>query len=765
MKGFRQCAAALLAAVCLNAPAQAVTLSIRLPLPIQPESPDLILNLVPSSPNVQLIAPGLIFPEISTDSSTQAVISGEVVPEAPADPGAVPETPEVVTPETPPDPGAVPETPGEVTPEAPADPGAVPETPGEVTPETPADPGAVPEIPGEVTPETPTDPGAVPEIPGEVTPETPTDPGAVPEIPGEVTPETPADPGTLPEIPPAEEVVSPAVVLSVTCSEPILPLCIVQNPFSDVRPLSDVLTRLSTVEAQVQLPDGTLEIITLLVDWTLPQEYPLDTSVPGSYPQTGSILLPDDTYVFAQDISPTLTLPVEVTADPFEVTSFQEAISSQTVLALPQNSDPSAAFPHLPSVWECYEADGTPHLTAVQWDPSTADFSIPGVYTVFGMPELPLHGTLAAESTVPLLSAVISVQALNAPDLNAFSLMETSCFLPWVAPEGGVENGQILLSTEEGELSGEGILLDASGLTIPFHILQQGTAYQLRVVFPTCETGVLSFSFDESFSLLDYDASQRGTGFLPPPEEPLPEEAPEAPPEKLPDTAPEESDRNDREEPDEEERPSRPHKDPTSQKEEPKTPSREIRGSDLLTMVSNGPAEISENRMTLLFSKESIWDLDLQEEDVLSVLLRDEGESSFSIAVTRNGEFVEEFKDLRIQIPYETQTLSPVLYLVDESGATVAQGEYEAENGFASFTIDHTGRYTIKEETPVPPPAVPPQPAPSTPSSPPAPPTVTPPSASGKTPGPVAPYLLPGFFALIIASAGALLLRRREKTA
>ena len=701
MKGFRQCAAALLAAVCLNAPAQAVTLSIRLPLPIQPESPDLILNLVPSSPNVQLIAPGLIFPEISTDSSTQAVISGEVVPEAPADPGAVPETPEVVTPETPTDPGAVPETPEVVTPETPADPGAVPETPGEVTPEAPADPGTAPEIPGEVTPETPTDPGAVPEIPGEVTPETPTDPGAVPEIPGEVTPETPADPGTLPEIPPAEEVVSPAVVLSVTCSEPILPLCIVQNPFSDVRPLSDVLTRLSTVEAQVQLPDGTLEIITLLVDWTLPQEYPLDTSVPGSYPQTGSILLPDDTYVFAQDISPTLTLPVEVTADPFEVTSFQEAISSQTVLALPQNSDPSAALPHLPSVWECYEADGTPHLTAVQWDPSTADFSIPGVYTVFGMPELPLHGTLAAESTVPLLSAVISVQALNTPDLNAFSLMETSCFLPWVAPEGGVENGQILLSTEEGELSGEGILLDASGLTIPFHILQQGTAYQLRVVFPTCETGVLSFSFDESFSLLDYDASQRGTGFLPPPEEPLPEEAPEAPPEKLPDTAPEESDRSDREETDKEDRPSRPHKDPAPPKKDAETPSREIRGSDLLTMVSNGPAEISENRMTLLFSKESIWDLDLQEEDVLSVLLRDEGESSFSIAVTRNGEFVEEFKDLRIQIPYETQTLSPVLYLVDESGATVAQGEYEAENGGSvEVTENDDGTVTLSVSVP-----------------------------------------------------------------
>ena len=68
-------------------------------------------------------------------------------------------------------------------------------------------------------------------------------------------------------------------------------------------------------------------------------------------------------------------------------------------------------------------------------------------------------------------------------------------------------------------------------------------------------------------------------------------------------------------------------------------------------MLSDGAAQFTRDRMTVLFSKESIWDLDVQEEDVLSVLIKNEGENKFSIAVTCNGEFVEEFKDLQIQVP------------------------------------------------------------------------------------------------------------------
>ena len=209
---------------------------------------------------------------------------------------------------------------------------------------------------------------------------------------------------------------------------------------------------------------------------------------------------------------------------------------------------------------------------------------------------------------------------------------------------------------------------------------------------------------------------------------------------------------------------------PSTPKKEEEPAQREILGAELLTMVSEGPAQFSQDRMTLLFSRESIWDLDVKDEDVLSVLIKDEGEHSFSIAVTRNGEFLETFKDLQIQVPYETEAASPILHLTDEEGTIVAEGQYDSESGLAAFTLDRTGRYTIVEETAAEPPvtsATPPVKPPAKPSQ--TSPTPSAPSTAAPRPAATSPMLLPAtcLTALVLLSfaVGAALRRQKEKTA
>ena len=194
-------------------------------------------------------------------------------------------------------------------------------------------------------------------------------------------------------------------------------------------------------------------------------------------------------------------------------------------------------------------------------------------------------------------------------------------------------------------------------------------------------------------------------------------------------------------------------------------PAKEILGADLLTMVSENGVEFSENHLTVLFSKESIWDLGVKNEDVLSVLIKDEGEHSFSIAVTRNGEFVETFKDLQIQIPYKTDAECPLLILLDEEGNTAAEGTYDPQAELASFTVVHTGRYTIAEQTCEKPAPV----VPSVPTAPPSGPSApsAPSAPSHSTVGNANMYLLPvallAVVSLLSLAAGTMFLRRREE--
>jgi len=730
MKGLQRCIAALLAAVFLTVSVCAAT------LPAAPEAP---------LPPVDSVTE----PELPAEFGTLPETSAEPAPEAPAEPGALPETPTEPTPELPAEPDILPETPAEPAPETPAEPSVLPETPAEPAPETPAEPGVLPEPPAEPAPEIPTEPGVLPEPPAGPDPETPTEP--------EVLPETPP----LPEEPPAP----PSVVLSIVGGNNFLSLRLTQNYFSDFRPLPGVQEALSHVHAWVQSPDGTVSTMPLRVDWSIPQEYPVRVDTLGFYPQHGAVLLPDDTYVFADGVPTVLTLPVEVIDHDFTVSSFAEPADLPAVYTVAQNGDLSPLLEELPTVWECYEADTTPHLAALRWDTSTVDLSSPGVYTLSATPDLPLHGTAAEDLAFPVMTVPVSVQSPDSPELHFPLLSDDACFFPWILPGEPAESPQLSLWTEEGPLDADafGITWDEDGLTVPFSSLTRDTVYSLSLAFPDCATGTLTFSLEGDGFHTEYDASLRGQWVLP--EEPQPEPEPEPAPEPLPEQPLPEKEKEDREE-----RPSRPKNPKPSEPIPEGTPQKEILGADLLTMISDGPAAFSENHMTALFSKESIWDLDVKEEDILSVLLKAEGENAFSIAVTRNGVFVEEFKDLQIEVPYETETLSPVLTLVDESGSTVASGEYDSARSLAAFTIDRTGRYTIVEEQPPvteePVPVEPVIPAtPTPPSTPPSPPASISPS---RTASDFTAYIFPAsliLMAILSLAAGSVLYRKGKTTA
>ena len=126
---------------------------------------------------------------------------------------------------------------------------------------------------------------------------------------------------------------------------------------------------------------------------------------------------------------------------------------------------------------------------------------------------------------------------------------------------------------------------------------------------------------------------------------------------------------------------------------------------------------------------------------------------------------METFKDLQIQIPYKTDAECSRLILLDEAGSTAAEGTYDPQTELASFTVDHTGRYTITEQTcEKPAPVVPSVPAPpSVPSAPSAAPSAPPHSTVGNTNMYLLPVALLTVVSLLSLAAGTMFLRRREE--
>ncbi|MBQ8851354.1 MAG: hypothetical protein IJZ66_02790, partial [Oscillibacter sp.] len=538
-----------------------------------------------------------------------------------------------------------------------------------------------------------------------VTPEPPVEPE------GPEEPEVPAEPETPP---------LPSVVFALEEVD-LTPVTIIQNPLRDDRPLYAALQGLQSIQAQVRRGDGTEETVTLPLDWAAANaaEVPTDTSAVGTYLEVAAVLLPDETYVFGEDVPTTIALPVEVIIPdvPYVITSCADPAGYSAVCALPMGTDLEELISDQPSIWECYEEDGTAHPTTISWDGSAVDVTTPGLYTLTGTLEVPMHGVFAESLALPPMEVTVSVQDPGEPDINCFYAASATFRLPWVVER--TARAQAFLSEDGGDFvpvgAEQGITLNRECLTLRPKFLTPGTIYRLQVDFQDCSTGLLTFFYDgKTLQLLDYDASDR----LDYDREEDEDEEDDSPSVSKPAIRPDQ--------PEEPAAPEEPAPVPSapSVPEEPQQPQlqeNEILGVDLLTLIAEGEAEFSTDCVVARFSRSSLQGMDIEEDDIFSVLLKNEGDGSFSIAVTRNGEFVEDFHDLQIVLPYETATLSPILTLLDEQGYPVADGTYDPSQKAVSFTIHRTGRYTIAEEqlaeTPEVPPAAVSSPATKTPVS------------------------------------------------
>lgn len=622
----------------------------------------------------------------------------------------------------------------------------------------------------------PESPAVEEDIPGlsETIPsESPTEEEAAPETPEAPLPELPAEEAPLPELPTEEELLpedppAPTVVRTLLIPEPLPTVNITQNFYSDIRPLTEFLEQLSSIPAEILAPDGSVSIVMLDVNWDLPQEYTPDPAEIGFYPQTGTLVFPDETYVLGAHVSDVLTLPVIVSHAEFEVTAFDFPEDLASFYLLEQNGDLSEITDELPTLTDCYDTLEIAHRTCLNWDFSAVDPAASGCYIATATPELPLHSILSENISLPVLEVNISVQSSSEPELHGFHTADDGFFFPWITPACGTE-GSVIALTADGEPAEDlsMICVDSNGLFILRDQLNPNTVYTLCVFFEDCMTGLLTFTYNEvedTLELLDYDDSIRTQA--PPadelPEESLPEELPPEPILPSEPAAPTEPPAK----PEAEDPPRRPV--PQKKDPEPSTPSdvHEIMGGELLMMLSDGPAQFSLNQMTVLFSKESIRDLDVNEKDVFSVIIKNEGKNTFSIAVTRNGIFVEDCKDLQVQLPYTPKQDSFILTLQDQDGNSVAEGTYDDETGLAVFTVHHTGQYTIVEKETVnesAAPVVTPQKPVSTPGTP----SITgAPAVSPSAPTANAASLLPItaiFLMFLILAASTVVFRRKRE--
>lgn len=136
---------------------------------------------------------------------------------------------------------------------------------------------------------------------------------------------------------------------------------------------------------------------------------------------------------------------------------------------------------------------------------------------------------------------------------------------------------------------------------------------------------------------------------------------------------------------------------PMSERSEPY-----LYGSEVLQMLKNtGFARFSSQEIMLKMSADTIEQLALKGDDRLLVTILPNGTNGFTITITRNGEEITSLEAMEITLPYTLTDASATPYLSDGNGQEVAMGNLQKEQGLISFTLEHTGTFSILERSAV----------------------------------------------------------------
>ncbi len=118
-----------------------------------------------------------------------------------------------------------------------------------------------------------------------------------------------------------------------------------------------------------------------------------------------------------------------------------------------------------------------------------------------------------------------------------------------------------------------------------------------------------------------------------------------------------------------------------------------ISGTRLNLMRQTGSVRFSKQGITVTLDTAALDPLDITSDSRFYIEIR-KTENGFSLIVELDGQPVTDLPDTIVMLPYSSANSGHIFTLKDEYGQT-ASGNYDAESGILTFTIQHTGTYTV----------------------------------------------------------------------
>lgn len=500
------------------------------------------------------------------------------------------------------------------------------------------------------------------------------------------------------------------------------PVVIVQNTSENNDALLMRILQLQSVTARVRTADGEETTIRLSVDWNvgrldLPQ---IDVSVAGEYEEIGTIVFPDD-YTCAEGVLQQLHLPVHVVLPdiPIVLTKVAAWPAGREAYAVPAGSDLSD-FPstHLSQFWNCYDASDTLYQATIQWDTSSVDTSVPGLYWLTGTLTAPEHTVFAETLSVPVFRIPVSVQDPEKPDINCIFQARGMLCIPLAGLPGDPAQIRILLCaqgntwTDITDSDHCQVSSDAIYLSNDLFALQE--TYKLQVTYKGGKTGILTFLFDEALEHFQYSGGDRdggdsGTGK----DDDRVQPAPELP--ETEQTEPEQSEtfqpgatKTETETPESPSEPSSPSAADHTEANPESNPTHgqtftehftsdydRISGTRLLlTLETSGCAQFSKHGISITIPKAALDALSIAREDFFRITILQQSDDTFSFFFEKNETDILTLSSVRIMLPWSGDA-GCGLILLDEQRHIVAYGSCDADSHIASFVTDRTGTFQI----------------------------------------------------------------------
>lgn len=483
---------------------------------------------------------------------------------------------------------------------------------------------------------------------------------------------------------------------------------------NDLEPLHQTMVKFIFVSAQAVDRQGVAQTLRLRVRWNAKQTF----EQPGEYTVSAPIVLPTG-FVLADDLPPEATLRVKVLParqpDELIIVGFED-FSHRLAYSLPLGADWESFFNSLfyDGLWEntllCYATDGSEHVGGIRWQNPQADTSRPGLITLRGQAVPPANNslnnyTLAQGLEPPLVELSVSVQKASQPRLDCWYVADACLILPWQGAEVA-ESAQLMLNINNGgwQPAPAQAFRNEDAVYLPLHILQTGSAYQLKAVWPGGETGVFSFEWNGHIDNSNYIGGDRDGGdvsgnppitVIQPP--PAADDGDNSSDDDSQSKHPSKSSPRTRK-PDQNDSKVNSQTSPAFLEQSGETYSL-LSGARLQLMREGGAVRIAKQGVAVTFADEALDALNIQPTSQIYIEIKRQA-AGFSLAVELDGQPIHNLPDTLVQLPYALNHPQNSLELLDGAGNFVCQGVCHVNPATAGFVIPTTGQYTLSEIVP-----------------------------------------------------------------